>query len=47
MTVFMTGLPGFLGSALLPRVLGRTDSSATCLVQSKFAAVAERRVAEF
>lgn len=46
MTVFMTGFPGFLGSALLPRILRRTDGTATCLVQSKFAAVAERRVAE-
>jgi nucleoside-diphosphate-sugar epimerase len=46
MTVFMTGFPGFLGSALLPGILGRTDSETMCLVQPKFAAVAERRVAE-
>jgi len=46
MTVFMTGFPGFLGSALLPGILRRTDSEAMCLVQPRFAAVAERRVAE-
>lgn len=46
MTVFMTGFPGFLGSALLPRILRRTEGNALCLVQSKFAAVAQRRVAE-
>lgn len=46
MTVFMTGFPGFLGSALLPIILKRVDSSAICLVQAKFAALAERRVAE-
>ncbi|MGO9382568.1 MAG: SDR family oxidoreductase [Mycobacterium sp.] len=46
MTVLMTGFPGFLGSALLPGILKRTDSSAVCLVQPKFAAQAERSVAE-
>jgi thioester reductase-like protein len=46
MTVFMTGFPGFLGSALLPGILRRTDGTAMCLVQSKFVAAAERRVAE-
>ncbi|HTY29981.1 SDR family oxidoreductase [Mycobacterium sp.] len=46
MTVMMTGFPGFLGSALLPGILKRVDSSAICLVQPKFAALAERRVAE-
>lgn len=46
MTVFLTGFPGFLGSALLPRILRRSEGTATCLVQSKFAAAAERRVAE-
>ncbi len=46
MTVLMTGFPGFLGSALLPGILKRTDSSAICLVQSKFATWAERREAE-
>jgi thioester reductase-like protein len=46
MTVLMTGFPGFLGSALLPGILKRTDTAAICLVQSKFAALATRRVAE-
>ncbi|KAA1249211.1 SDR family oxidoreductase [Mycobacterium simiae] len=46
MTVLMTGFPGFLGSALLPGILTRTDSTAICLVQSKFAALANQRVAE-
>jgi nucleoside-diphosphate-sugar epimerase len=46
MTVFMTGFPGFLGSALLPSILKRVDSSAICLVQPKFATLAERRVGE-
>ncbi|OBH02580.1 MULTISPECIES: SDR family oxidoreductase [unclassified Mycobacterium] len=46
MTVLMTGFPGFLGSALLPGILKRVDSSAICLVQPKFAALADRRVAE-
>jgi thioester reductase-like protein len=46
MTVLMTGFPGFLGSALLPGILKRTDGSATCLVQPKFATQAQRRVAE-
>ena len=46
MTTFMTGFPGFLGSALLPRILRRTDGNAVCLVQSKFAAGAQRRVDE-
>ena len=45
MTVLMTGFPGFLGSALLPGILRRTDGAAICLVQSKFATQAERRVA--
>ncbi|OBG40350.1 SDR family oxidoreductase [Mycobacterium sp. E3198] len=46
MTVLMTGFPGFLGSALLPGILKRVDGSAICLVQPKFAAIAELRVAE-
>jgi len=44
MTVLMTGFPGFLGSALLPGILKRTDGSALCLVQPKFAKRAQRRV---
>ncbi len=46
MTVLMTGFPGFLGSALLPGILKRTDSSATCLVQPKFGMLAQRRADE-
>lgn len=43
-TVFFTGYPGFLGSELLPRVLGRSDdTSAVCLVQPKFADLARAR----
>lgn len=42
-----TGFPGFLGSALLPRVLARDpDARAACLVQPKFADLARRRVGE-
>ena len=45
-TVLFTGFPGFLGSALLPRVLARADdTAAVCLVQSKFAAQARERAA--
>src|SRR5436190_17490184 len=48
MTVFFTGYPGFLGTALLPRVLARSaDTTAICLVQSKFAALARERAARF
>lgn len=44
-TIFFTGFPGFLGVQLLPRVLARQpESSATCLVQPKFAGIASRRV---
>ncbi len=42
--IFFTGFPGFLGSELLPRVLGRTDDDALCLVQPKFRALAEERI---
>ncbi len=44
MTVLMTGFPGFLGSALLPRILARTDGTAVCVVQAKYASLAEQRV---
>ena len=38
-TLFFTGFPGFLGSELVPRVLGRSaDDVALCLVQPKFVA---------
>lgn len=44
--IFLTGFPGFLGSGLLPRVLSpANDKIAVCLVQRKFLAAAERRVA--
>jgi thioester reductase-like protein len=45
--LFFTGFPGFLGSALLPRVLARTpDAEAVCLVQPRFAALARERAAQ-
>ena len=43
--IFFTGIPGFLGSELLPRVLSTTsDEVAVCLVQDKFLDDARRRV---
>lgn len=46
-TVFFTGFPGFLGSRLLPRVLGRdAETRAVCLIQPKFAELAASRVGE-
>lgn len=43
-TIVLTGFPGFLGSRLLPSLLGRApDRRAVCLVQEKFAHVAEAR----
>lgn len=43
--VLMTGFPGFLGSALLPRLLARRDKlRVLCLVQSKQAATAQQRL---
>jgi len=45
--ILMTGFPGFLGSALLPRLLSRGhDVEAWCLVQPQHVALAERRVDE-
>jgi thioester reductase-like protein len=45
--VFFTGFPGFLGTALLPRVLARLpDAGAVCLVQPSWAALARQRAAE-
>ena len=42
--LFFTGYPGFLGSELLPRLLTRSpDTTALCLVQPKFAALARER----
>jgi thioester reductase-like protein len=48
MTVLlMTGFPGFLGSALLPKLLARRDGvRAVCLVQDRHLGTARRRVAE-
>lgn len=46
MTLLLTGFPGFLASALLPRVLERSGGEAICLVQPHFAAMARRRVEE-
>lgn len=44
-SIFFTGFPGFLGAELLPRLLGRaSELRAICLVQSKFAALAQQRV---
>jgi thioester reductase-like protein len=46
-TIFFTGFPGFLGVELLPRVLRRApEATATCLVQGKFAALAQQRADE-
>jgi len=43
----MTGFPGFLGSALLPRVLARDpDVRAWCLVQPQHVELAEQRIEE-
>ena len=47
-TVVLTGFPGFLASAFLPNLLSRLDAatSVTCLVQSHYCSLAERRKAE-
>ena len=47
-TVFLTGFPGFLGSALIERLLDRydEDTTVTCLVQPKYRQQAEDRAAE-
>jgi thioester reductase-like protein len=43
----MTGFPGFLGSALLPRLLARRDGTrAVCLVQPQHLLTARRRLLE-
>lgn len=45
MTVFLTGFPGFLGSALVERLLARGETVA-CLVQETYREQAERRATE-
>jgi thioester reductase-like protein len=46
-TIFLTGFPGFLGSRLLPTVLGRApDARAVCLVQPRFVSLAKQRIAD-
>lgn len=47
-TVFLTGFPGFLGSAMVPHLLERYPPEITisCLVQSKFRKMAENRMRE-
>ena len=45
--LLLTGFPGFLGSALLPRLLARRHgSTAVCLVQPQHLATARERVAD-
>jgi len=45
--LLMTGFPGFLGSALLPRLLARREGvRAICLVQPQHMELAQRRVRE-
>ncbi|WP_239456313.1 SDR family oxidoreductase [Nocardioides solisilvae] len=45
--LLMTGFPGFLGSALLPRLLARRPGEdATCLVQERHLPLARQRLAE-
>ncbi len=46
-TLLMTGFPGFLGSALLPRLLAKREGvRAVCLVQDKHLDTARARLAE-
>ncbi|MXV62916.1 NAD-dependent epimerase/dehydratase family protein [Natronorubrum sp. JWXQ-INN-674] len=44
-TILLTGFPGFLGSALIERLLDRGDGPIACLIQPKYRALAERRAA--
>ncbi|PHQ38714.1 Male sterility domain-containing protein [Halorubrum persicum] len=44
--VLFTGFPGFLGSALLRRVLARGDGPVACLIQPQYRDLAERRARE-
>jgi thioester reductase-like protein len=47
-TIFLTGFPGFLGSALVSRLLERypAEVTITCLIQAKFRTMAEERAVE-
>ena len=46
-SLLMTGFPGFLGSALLPRILARREGvDAVCLVQPHYVPMATERIAE-
>jgi thioester reductase-like protein len=46
-SLLMTGFPGFLGSAVLPKLLARREGvSAVCLVQPHYLAMATERIAE-
>ncbi|WP_254766355.1 SDR family oxidoreductase [Salinilacihabitans rarus] len=44
--VLLTGFPGFLGSALIERLVARGDGPIACLVQPAYRERAERRAAE-
>lgn len=45
--ILLTGFPGFLGSALLPKILARRpDAEAYCLVQPQYVELAEQRAGE-
>ncbi|MFC4540928.1 SDR family oxidoreductase [Halosolutus amylolyticus] len=43
--VLLTGFPGFLGSALIERLLARGDGPIACLVQPQYRELAERQAA--
>ena len=46
-SLLMTGFPGFLGSALLPKILARREGvDAVCLVQPHYVPMAMERIAE-
>ena len=46
-SLLMTGFPGFLGSALLPKILARREGvQAVCLVQPHYVPMATERIAE-
>ena len=44
--VLFTGFPGFLGSALIERLLARRDGPIACLIQPAYRDLAERRAAD-